>query len=335
MGFKQRRRLDLSDMEKVWGYKKARYNRRGGAIVGLALVGKLGPRSRASVLELDRLEYLDVSLVTGLSNGWFSKIVRLPGLRVLCARETCFADEVADALAESRSLEAIDISKSRAGAPVIEALAGLDQLRVVNCTVDARPPDAALRKLERLPALERLSVVRPQSTQKGARDLAAATIAAFRRFPALTRLSIYNLIDTSSRFSGLAGAPKLLGLGLGGNYHGGTQKWIRALADFPDVRYLDLGHSYFRKPDDLEPLMRMKSLVELSLAHAHFDDRRLPDWSIGGIERLVYSAGWLHDLITGAESTSGFSEESGLGTNGRVSLPPDLAALAPPPAAAS
>jgi hypothetical protein len=217
-------------MEKVWGFKKARYNRRDGVIVGLALTGKMGPRSRASVIELDSLEYLDVSLVSGLSNSWFARVIELPDLRVLAARKTCFADEVADTLARSRSLEAIDIGETKAGAPVIEALAELRQLRALSCTVGATPPDAALRRLERLPALERLSVVRPRSTQKGTKDIKASTIAAFRRFPALTRLSIYNLIDTGSRFSGLVGAPKLVGLGsaaaITGARRSGFARWL-------------------------------------------------------------------------------------------------------------
>jgi len=288
----------------------------------------MGPKARASVLELETLEYLDISLLTGINNSWLAQLGELPNLRVLIARRTCFGDPAAVGLASSASLQALDLRHTACGNAGLEALAAAPHLRSLMCHVGRKVPDAGLRALAKSESLERLAAARPLAVD-AADDLSRATVAALSRNPRLTTLTLFGIIDSSSRVGELAALPNLVGLGLGGNYYGGTQKWMRQLPNFKTVRALDLSECYFSSAKDLEAIDSMPSLDELSLASVILVDQATP-WSSLRIKRLVTWNKWPQRLFPAAKVVERLSNQSHLLGDG-LQLPADLESLAPPP----
>jgi len=133
---------------------------RSGKVVGLKVYGTLNKACQEKILSMVDIELLYLGQTKGITNKWIGSLSELPRLKKLCLWHTCLSNTGLKKLAESKSLEVLDIRQTKVKDEGFEYLSEITSLKALSAYLVPSIKYAALESLNNLSNLETLLLQR-------------------------------------------------------------------------------------------------------------------------------------------------------------------------------
>lgn len=129
-------------------------------IVGLKVYGTLDKACKDKILSMENIQLLYLGQARGITNKWIGCLAELPRLRKLCLWHTCFGNSGAKMLANSKSLEILDIRQTKIVDEGFEHLSRIESLKGLHAYLRPSINYSTLVCLKNLKKLEALLLQR-------------------------------------------------------------------------------------------------------------------------------------------------------------------------------